>query len=102
MNDYGRELSLLHMVTGIIGFGLGGFLLALPTGAMFAERVFVGAANGKGWSLIDRFSSWGFIVLGAVLVLGAVYFHTDSGWDTWLSTFGNPPTFFCKNGVSGG
>jgi succinate dehydrogenase/fumarate reductase cytochrome b subunit len=97
MNDYGRELSLLHMVTGIAGFGLGSMLLAAPTGAMLAERVFVGAANGKGWNLIERLSSWGFIVFGAVLLLGAAYMHTVSGWETWTSTFGNPPTFFCKN-----
>ncbi len=101
MSDYGRELALFHAVTAVVGFGLGSFILALPTGAMTAARFLWVGDDGKGWAVIERLSSWGAIVFGAVLVLGAAYLHTDSGWETWSSTFGNPPSFFCGNASAG-
>lgn len=102
LNDYGRELALFHAVTAVVGSGLGSLLLALPTGAMAAARYLWAGDDGKSWAVIQRLSSWGAIVFAAVLVLGAAYLHTDSGWQTWSNTFGNPPSFFCANTAVGG
>jgi hypothetical protein len=101
MNDYGRELALFHAVTAVVGFGLGSLLLALPAGAMSAIRFLWVADDSKGAAVIERLTSWVPIVFGAVLVIGAAYLHTQSGWDFWSNTFGNPPSFFCKPVPSG-
>lgn len=101
MTDYGRELALFHAVTAVVGFGLGSLLLAFPTGAMTAARFMEGMNQGKGRAVINQLSSWGIIVLGTVLVLGAAYLHTEGGRDTWSNAFGHPPSFFCGGTAAG-
>lgn len=96
MNDYGRELALLHAVTGVFGFGAGSLFLALPTAAMLAERFLGFGVEGLARTLSERLSSWVTIVFSAILLMGASYLHTGDGWKTWSNVVGSPPAFFCK------
>jgi len=96
LNVYGKQLALLHTLTAGTGFSMGLLFLLPITGVAVFFGYFELPVSESAYATLERLSSWVMVVVGAVLIITASYFHTEAGWDTWSAYIKEPPSLmFC-------
>lgn len=92
LSVYGRQASLLHTLTAVFGFGIAS-LLMLPSTSIFGFFAFFSfEVTQETYDKLQAWTSWGPIVVSAVLLFVAIYAHSPDGWDLWKGLVVNPPT----------